>query len=108
MMGDAGVCKDSCANVVLSGATTILDVHLDSGLVDEADNHIDVLQNVYFELVTVPPHHDCGHLHDTRKTRTVTASTSIFIRHHRAASVFREFLRLLDVKCEDGSANSHV
>ena len=100
MMGDAGVHKDSCANVMLSGATTISDFHLYSDLGEEADNHVDVLQNVHFELVTGPPHHDCGHVHDTRKTRTVTASTSIFI--------LREFLRLLDVKCEDGSANNYV
>ena len=50
LMGDAGVRKDSCASVVLPGATTILDLHLysDSGV--EADTHVDVLHNIDFEL----------------------------------------------------------
>ena len=57
-MGDAGLRKDSCASFVLSGATSILDLHLysDSGV--EADTHVDVLQNIDFELVTGPRHND--------------------------------------------------
>ena len=37
MRGDAGVRKDSCANVVLSSATIILDFHLYSDLADELE-----------------------------------------------------------------------